>query len=75
MNSRQNQLFTIPASAKPATTTGAIFSASTGMPRVFKSNVDYQPGGGMSTGAYGQRERIRAAGLAQAKLFRARRPA
>ena len=41
------------ASAKPMTTTGAIFSNSTGMPRVFKSNFDYQLVRAMSTGAYG----------------------
>jgi pimeloyl-ACP methyl ester carboxylesterase len=41
------------ASAKPTTTTGAIFSASTGMPRVFKSNFDYQLVRAMPAGAYG----------------------
>ena len=42
-----------PASAKPATVTGAIFSNSPGMPRVFKSNFDYQVVRAMCTGAYG----------------------
>jgi hypothetical protein len=41
------------ASAKPATTTGAIFSASTGMPRVFNSKFDYQLVRAMPAGAYG----------------------
>ena len=39
--------------AKPATVTGAIFSNSPGMPRVFKSNFDYQVVRAMCTGAYG----------------------
>ncbi|MGD0421394.1 MAG: hypothetical protein ABSA68_17745 [Xanthobacteraceae bacterium] len=39
--------------AKPATTIGAIFSNSPGMPRVFESNFDYQLVRAMCTGAYG----------------------
>ena len=41
MNSSQNHA-SAPASAKPTTTTGAIFGATPGMPAMFKSNFDYQ---------------------------------
>jgi pimeloyl-ACP methyl ester carboxylesterase len=42
------------ASAKPATTIGAIFGATPGMPAIFKSNFDYQLVRGMMAGAYGE---------------------
>ena len=42
-----------PATTTPATAAGAIFSNSPGMPRVFKSNFDYQLVRAMCTGAYG----------------------
>jgi hypothetical protein len=42
------------ASAKPATTIGAIFGATPGMPAMFKSNFDYQLVRGMMAGAYGE---------------------
>src|SRR6202167_2481390 len=45
---------TTAASAKPATTTGAIFGATPGMPGMFKSNFDYQLVRGMVAGAYGE---------------------
>ena len=41
-------------SAKPATTIGAIFGATPGMPAMFKSNFDYQLVRGMMAGAYGE---------------------
>ena len=53
MSAILKQAATAPASAKPATATGAIFSNSPGMPRVFKSNFDYQVVRAMCTGAYG----------------------
>ncbi len=43
-----------PSSAKPATTVGAIFGATPGMPGMFKSNFDYQLVRGMLAGAYGE---------------------
>src|SRR5208282_2368052 len=43
-----------PASAKSATTVGAVFGATPGMPAMFKSNFDYQLVGGMMAGAYGE---------------------
>jgi len=52
MNSSQNHA-SAPASAKPTTTTGAIFGATPGMPAMFKSNFDYQLVRGMCAGAYG----------------------
>lgn len=42
------------ASAKRATTIGAIFGATPGMPAMFKSNFDYQLVRGMMAGAYGE---------------------
>ena len=42
------------ASAKRATTIGAIFGATPGMPGMFKSNFDYQLVRGMMAGAYGE---------------------
>ena len=53
MNIIQKQAPATMASAKPATAAGAIFSNSPGMPRVFKSNFDYQLVRAMCTGAYG----------------------
>jgi hypothetical protein len=43
-----------PASTKSATTIGAIFGATPGMPAMFKSNFDYQLVRGMLAGAYGE---------------------
>jgi hypothetical protein len=43
-----------PASAKLATSMGVIFGATPGMPRLFKSNFDYQLVRGMLAGAYGE---------------------
>jgi hypothetical protein len=42
------------ATAKPSSITQAIFSASTGMPGIFKSNFDYQLARAMPAGAYGE---------------------
>src|SRR5208282_5379528 len=42
------------ASAKSATTVGAVFGASPGMPAMFQSNFDYQLVRGMLAGAYGE---------------------
>jgi hypothetical protein len=53
MNIFQKQAPATTVSAKPATAAGAIFSNSPGMPRVFKSNFDYQLVRAMCTGAYG----------------------
>jgi pimeloyl-ACP methyl ester carboxylesterase len=43
-----------PASAKLATSMEVIFGATPGMPRLFKSNFDYQLVRGMLAGAYGE---------------------
>jgi hypothetical protein len=43
-----------PSSGNPATTVGAIFGATPGMPGMFKSNFDYQLVRGMLAGAYGE---------------------
>ena len=53
MNINLKQAAVAPASAKSTAATGAIFSNSPGMPRVFKSNFDYQVVRAMCTGAYG----------------------
>ena len=53
MNIIQKQAPATAVSEKSATTIGAIFSNSPGMPRVFKSNFDYQLVRAMCTGAYG----------------------
>jgi hypothetical protein len=53
MNINLKQEAATSVSSKPATVIGAIFSNSPGMPRVFKSNFDYQLVRAMSTGAYG----------------------
>src|SRR5271155_1162239 len=45
---------TPPASTKPATTAGAVFGATPGMPSMFNSNFDYQLVRGMMAGAYGE---------------------
>jgi hypothetical protein len=53
MNINPKQAAVATASAEPVTTIGAIFSNSPGMPRVFKTNFDYQLVRTMCTGAYG----------------------
>ena len=52
INLKQAPTTTVPA--KPATTIGAIFGATPGMPGMFKSNFDYQLVRGMVAGAYGE---------------------
>jgi pimeloyl-ACP methyl ester carboxylesterase len=49
----QNGPVATTVSAKPSTTTGAVFGATPGMPAMFKSNFDYQLVRGMLAGAYG----------------------
>jgi hypothetical protein len=51
MNINPKQAAVATASAEPVTTIGAIFSNSPGMPRVFKTNFDYQLVRTMCTGA------------------------
>jgi len=53
MNINLKQEAATSVSSKPTKAIGAIFSNSPGMPRVFKSNFDYQLVRAMSTGAYG----------------------
>jgi pimeloyl-ACP methyl ester carboxylesterase len=54
MNSSLKQAPATTVSAKSATTTGAVFGATPGMPAMFKSNFDYQLVRGMCAGAYGE---------------------